>query len=351
MLAGVIHGQRDVRIESASVPRPAAGEVLIAVEAALTDGTDLKVFRRGYHARMIRPPMIFGHEFAGSVAAVGEGVEGWQLGDAVVAANSAPCGHCFYCDRNQEALCEDLLFVNGAYASFILLPSRLVEKNLLRIPDGLSPAHAAFTEPLACVVKGINDLHLEPGASLAVIGSGPIGLMAACAASDCGAEVLLLGRHPEQLAAGRKLGAAETALVSSRDDVLDALLRPCGGRGPDAIFEATGLPDVWEAAIQSVRRGGIVNLFGGCPADTRVSFDTNRVHYGEVRLCSSFHHNPASIRAALQFLADRRLQPDLLLDGREPLSHLPEVLQEMDTRVRTMKTVINPPGVQLGLNA
>src|SRR5690606_6538176 len=119
--------------------------------AALTCGTDLKVYRRGYHAKMIVPPAVFGHEFAGKIVEVHPETGGWDLGERVVCANSAPCGSCFYCQNGQENLCDDLLFLNGAYAESIVVPARLVKKNLLRLGDDVSFRDAALTEPLACV--------------------------------------------------------------------------------------------------------------------------------------------------------------------------------------------------------
>jgi len=135
MQAAVLHGRQDVRIEDVPVPRAGHGELIVRVGAALTCGTDLKVFRRGYHARMIVPPALFGHEQAGTVVEVGEGVEGFPNGCRVVALNSAPCGQCYFCQHGQENLCDDLLFNNGAYAEFIRIPSRIVDKNTLHIPD------------------------------------------------------------------------------------------------------------------------------------------------------------------------------------------------------------------------
>jgi len=133
MRAAVLHGREDIRIETVPVPEVRPGELIVQVGAALTCGTDLKVFRRGYHARMIVPPALFGHELAGTVVQAGEGVEDFGPGDRVVALNSAPCGHCYFCERGQENLCDDLLFNNGAYAEFIRIPERIVSKNTLRV--------------------------------------------------------------------------------------------------------------------------------------------------------------------------------------------------------------------------
>src|SRR5947199_3713959 len=174
MKAAVLYGKEDVKIEKVPIPRLEAGEVLIKVQVALTCGTDLKVYQRGYHARMIVPPALFGHELAGTIEEVGEGVRGFRKGQRVVALNSAPCGRCFYCSKHQENLCEDLLFNNGAYAEYIRIPKRIVQANMLSIPDYVNFQDAAMVEPLACVLRGLHETKVEIGDTVAVIGGGPI---------------------------------------------------------------------------------------------------------------------------------------------------------------------------------
>src|SRR6185436_3651460 len=210
MKAAVLYGKEDVRVEEIA-PRPLQpGEVRIDIQAALTCGTDLKVFKRGYHAKMIVPPAVFGHELAGIISEI-RSPKGksrnwdWRVGDRVVAANSAPCGNCFYCQRGQENLCDDLLFLNGAYAESIVVPARLVEKNLLRLKPKTSFRDAALTEPLACVVQGVEETKLRAGQSILVIGSGPIGLMFVALAKHLGCTVSIAGRGESRLRVARSL--------------------------------------------------------------------------------------------------------------------------------------------------
>jgi len=127
MNAAVLHGKEDLRLERVAVPDAGPGEVVVKVGAALTCGTDLKIYRRGYHAMMLKPPILFGHELAGVVTEVGEGVTRFAAGDRVVALNSAPCDRCYFCLRGQQNLCEDLIFNNGAYAEYLRIPARIVE--------------------------------------------------------------------------------------------------------------------------------------------------------------------------------------------------------------------------------
>ena len=163
MTAAVLYGKEDVKIERVPIPTLEEGEVLVKVQVALTCGTDLKVYQRGYHARMIVPPALFGHELAGVIEEVGPNVRGFRKGMRVVALNSAPCGTCFYCSKHQENLCQDLLFNNGAYAEYIRIPRRIVETNMLAIPKHVSFEEAAMVEPLACVLRGLHETKMEIG--------------------------------------------------------------------------------------------------------------------------------------------------------------------------------------------
>jgi L-iditol 2-dehydrogenase len=335
MRAAVLHGKEDVRLENLPDPSLAEGEVRVRIGAALTCGTDLKVFRRGYHARMLTPPCVFGHEFAGIVSDVHPSVKDWKTGDRVVAANSAPCGTCAPCRRGQAHLCDDLLFLNGAYAQSIVIPARIVATNLLRVPACLPLVDAALTEPLACVVQGVEDLRLKHGEHLAVIGAGPIGLMATALAIHLGATVTVLGRSQARLDAARRLGAHQ--VLESAGEVA---CTDMDNLQPDAVFEAVGKPATWEQAIRCVRKGGRVNLFGGCPSGTTVALDTTRVHYHALTLLASFHHTPATVRKAFALIEAGVVRSRDFVDGRTPLSHLPELFRAMCSGNQFVKTFV-----------
>ncbi len=271
MKAAVLYGKEDLQIESVAVPSIGDGDVLVRVQAALTCGTDVKVFRRGYHARMIVPPALFGHELAGDIVAVGKGVQNFQVGQRVVAANSAPCLECFYCKRGSENLCEDLLFNNGAYAEYIRIPARIVERNMYEIPSHVTYQDAALVEPLACVLRGIDETAMRPGDTVAVIGLGPIGLMFVRLAKQYGARVLALGRRKTQLDRAAAMGADELLISGQPDETVENVRKLTGGHGADIAIEAVGNPETWETAARSLRRGGVVNFFGGCPNDSKHS--------------------------------------------------------------------------------
>lgn len=340
MQAAVLHGREDVRIEDVPERALTRGEVRVAIHAALTCGTDLKVFRRGYHARMIVPPAVFGHEFAGVISEVAPGAGEWSLGDRVVAANSAPCGQCFYCEREQEQLCDDLLFLNGAYAASIVVPPRIVRRNLLRLRAGTGFPDAALTEPLACVVQGLEESGVRPGQNVLVIGSGPIGLMFVRLAAHLGCEVTLAGRGETRLATGTRLGARHV-VGTLADPEWWRRVKADAGRGYDVVLEAVGKPEVWEQAVQVVRKGGTVNFFGGCPAGTSLTLDTGLVHYSNLRLLASFHHTPRTIRRALELIESGVIRAADFVDGRATLSGLPQLLRDMASGNRAVKTLVD----------
>ena len=344
MNAAVLYGKEDVRLESVPVPSIGPGEVLVRVKTALTCGTDVKVFRRGYHAKMIRPPALFGHEMAGDVVAVGEGVFHFRVGQRIVAANSAPCDHCFFCRKGQQNLCQDLLFNNGAYAEYIKLPARIVQKNTYVIPESLAYKDAALVEPLACAVRGLDESNVHPGDTIAVMGLGPIGLMFVRLAKYAyGAHVIALARRIEQVERAKKLGADEGILIGDRNQLPAELKRLTSGRGADIVIEAIGQPEFWELATQLVRKGGTINFFGGCPSGTKVGLDTGLLHYSEITCKASFHHTPAHIRRSLEFLAQGKVNASFLVNHEEPLSQLPQVLQDLaHHRNGQIKTAIIP---------
>jgi L-iditol 2-dehydrogenase len=348
MKAAVLYGKQDLRLEHIPVPLPGPGELLVKVAAALTCGTDLKVYRRGYHAMMLTPPMPFGHELAGVVAAIGEGVTAFSIGDRVVPLNSAPCDACYFCLAGQQNLCENLLFNNGAYAEFLRVPAPIVDKNTLHIPAHLPLPFAALTEPLACVVRGFEESGAQPGNTMIVIGAGPIGLMFIHTAALAGVHVIAVVKRRQQAVTAIKFGALQ---VLSLDEVAEAdilaaarALTPAS-RGADIVIEAVATPKTWQWAVDMVRKGGLVNFFGGPPTGTLVALDTNRLHYGDITLKASFHHTPGTCRRAFELIAGGRFQSQYFLTGKAPLTQLPQLFAAMVHRsatngARDIKTVI-----------
>ena len=342
MMAAVLYGKEDLKIEAVPVPGIGRDDVLVRVKTALTCGTDVKVFRRGYHARMIVPPALFGHELAGDIVAVGEHVRGFHAGQRVVAANSAPCGRCFYCRRDNENLCEDLLFNNGAYAEYIRIPGRIVERNLYEIPPHVSYQDAALIEPLACVLRGLDETRIRRGDNIAILGLGPIGMMFVRLAKVYGARVIAIGRRRSQLERAAAMGADELLTSIDGVDLLKQVRDLTEGHGADVVIEAVGQPEAWETALRLLRKGGTVNFFGGCPNDSTINLDTSLMHYSEITCTASFHHTPKHIRKALDIVSRGDITSNDFVNRVEPLANLLQVLQHLMSHNGHMKTAIVP---------
>jgi L-iditol 2-dehydrogenase len=328
-------------VDEVSDPTPGPGEVVVAVDAALTCGTDLKAYLRGH--RLFKPPMPFGHELVGHVSALGPGVRKVDVGDRVGTANSAPCGACYYCRRGQTSLCDELdgRLMWGAYADFVRVPAHIVEQNLYPIAETLPDVDAAALEPLACVVHGVDAAAVEPGDTVVILGAtGAIGLMFVQVLRQAGAAtVIAVGRSSERLALARELG---TDFAVPPDDALERTVRGAtGGRGADVVVDATGLPDVWEVAPSLARRGGRVVMFGGCPGGSRFSLDTGRLHYEELTVRGVFHHTPATVERALALLIAGRVRIAPLIGAEGTLDDVESLLQRMARR-EIVKAVVRP---------
>jgi L-iditol 2-dehydrogenase len=296
--AARLYAPGDLRIEEVPRPEPGPGDVLVQVEVALTDGTDLKTFRRGHPVLLRETPAAFGHEFCGIVD-----------GRRVVAANSAPCGTCDGCERGQQ--CRSLEFLAGAYADWIVVPERIAAVNLHDVPVGLAPEVAAMVEPLACCLRGVERAGVQAGDSVAILGAGPIGLMLAACVADAGGWPVVVGGREERRALADAFGA----------EVGD-------GRGADVVIEAAGSEQAWSDAVELVRAGGTVVMFGGLPRDARPAVDAYRVHYDELTVCGSFHHSPSTVRAALAFLASGAYPWERLVTHRVLLADLPALFAD-----------------------
>jgi L-iditol 2-dehydrogenase len=342
LLAALLYGQEDLRLETVPDPTPAEGEVVIQVGAATTCGTDLKVWRRGGHAKMLTPPTLFGHEAAGTIVAVGAGVTNWQIGNRIVANNSAPCKECFFCQHQEYSLCANLTWNNGTFAEYLKIPAAIVQQNMLKIPDELPFELAAMTEPLACVLHGIGRSHIKAKDRVVVLGDGAIGLMfVGVLAAQTKAEVLLWGGNDQRLEIGRKLGAAEVFNYHQIADIPGVVKELTAGWGADVVIEATGVPSVWEIAIACARPGATVNLFGGCPKDTTITVNTEQLHYSELTLKGVFHNTPEYVQSALSLIASKKIPFELLISEQRPLQDLEQVFADMKAR-KVIKVAMLP---------
>jgi L-iditol 2-dehydrogenase len=345
MKAALLYGREDLRIEEVPVPELHPGEILIRVKTALTCGTDLKTYRRGYHVMIPKLPSPFGHEFAGTVAAWGEGVMWPDPGTPVAAANSAPCMHCEYCKSGRPNLCDHLEFLNGAYAQFVRVPAAIVRTNLHPLPTDMPAMQAALAEPLACVLHGLERSGVRMGQSVCVLGLGPIGLLFVALAAQKGAQVIAVGRSPVKLQKAKKLGAGAVVDMSGLSpkalrEAVHSL--STGGRGADVVIEAVGLPNIWEAAPDLAKKGGLINLFGGCAQGAYAKIDAHRLHYEEKSIITVFHHTPRYVAMAVRLLAQKKIDAKDLVTHHLGLAELPLAFDLM-MQQRAVKIAIDFP--------
>lgn len=328
-------------LQTTEVPVPSDGELVARVDVALTCGTDLKTVERG-HARL-KVPGPLGHEWAGTVAAMGDGVRGIELGDRIVAMPTAPCGDCAFCLRGRENLCSHLFeqMALGAYAEYILVPRHVVNRNTFVIPDSVPGWQAAFLEPLACTVHGADLVRLAGDRTVVFLGDGPISLLFLQVARLRGAgRIALVGRHEARLEVGRRLGA-DVVLNAHHVDLRSAVETITDGLGADTVVECVGRPEAWAQAVDLVCRGGEVLFFGGCEPGLAVNFDSERVHYDEITLRGGFHLTPDSVVRAWELITAGSVRLAELVTHRMPLEELPAALELMRRR-EALKVSVSP---------
>ena len=343
MKAVLFYGPQDIRYEDVKIKPLAKGEILVKVKSALTCGTDVKTFRRGHPVLIKKVPSGFGHEFSGVVEKIGEGVDNVKVGDRVVCANSAPCGECFYCRHEEYNLCENLDLLNGAYAEYIVVPERIVKKNTLILPDDLSFDKAAFCEPLANVVHGVERTDIKPGQTVGIIGIGPIGLMFARLAKLKGANTIVAGRNPLKLKMAEEFAMADEIIDLKRYPNPEKIFKEFTDekKGLDVAVECVGLPEIWERIFSCVRPGGTVHFFGGCKSGSTVTFDTTRMHYGDIKLMSVFHHTPKYFRQALDYIASGDVEVEKLITNTLALKDV-EFAMKQHIEGKAIKFLIKP---------
>jgi len=342
MKAAMLYGVKDLRVEDIPVPKVEAGEVLVKVKAATTCGTDLKIFQRGYVEKVIKLPTVFGHEWAGEVVEVGEGLEWPVKGMRVRAGNSAPCLHCEMCQKGKYNLCENMIWLWGAYAEYIKVPARVVLVNMQEIPQRVSYEEAAIAEPLACVLHGVEEVGVKLGDAVAIIGAGPIGLLHLLTVKKMGAEkTIIIDLVEERLKFAEKLGADET-VNAGKADVAETVRQMTNGYGADVVIEAIGLPSTWEQALKLVRKGGKVLEFGGCPPGTEIKLNAELLHYGEITVLGTFHTTPLHFRKALSLIASRTIDVRLLITRKMRLENIKEAFEILSTSKSEIKIALNP---------
>lgn len=330
------------KLELSDVPYPiaSAGELVVRVLAATTCGTDVKTFLRGHPK--FQPPSPFGHEFTGEIVEVGPNVEDFSVGMRITANVFAPCGTCYLCKMGQGNLCENMVYNLGAYAEYLRIPAPIVQFNTFELPAEFPPARAAVLEPLVSVVHAQERLAIQPGESVLILGAGgPIGLMHLQMALLSGAEeIIAVDLSPVRLELATQLGAT-TCIQAPAASLGTAIMDLTQGRGVDTAIECAGTVETWQQAVQLVRKGGRVIWFGGLPADTTVSLDSHKIHYGELTLLGTHGGTPLDALRAFELITSGVINTEILISDEVGLDQVPLALERM-SRGEVIKVAINP---------
>lgn len=346
MRAATYYAPGDIRLEQIPEPDVAPGELKLRVRACSTCGTDVKISRSG-HPNMT-PPQVMGHEIAGEIVDIGDGVDGWSVGDRVQVIAAIPDGTCPDCLAGHQAICPHQLSMGyqfpGGFADYLIVPREvLAVDGVTRIPDNLTFAEASLAEPLACVLNGQELARVGEGDTVVVIGSGPIGCLHVRLARARGAaRVILIDLNPGRLAAAAALVHPDLTVATETQDPVAAVLDATDGRGADVVITAAASGAAQEQGLRMLARRGRLSLFGGLPKDAPdITVDANLVHYRELTLVGVNGSTPAHNKRALELIASGAVPVADLITHRLPLDDVLDAI-EIVARGEAIKVTIEP---------
>src|SRR6266576_6507496 len=346
MLAAVYRGANDIRLETVPVPKIGAGELLLRVHTCGICGTDLKKIATGSHSA----PRIFGHETSGEIAAVGEGVREFKVGDRVVVFHHIPCRECYYCRHKTFAQCETYKKVGctagfepsgGGFAEYVRVMDWIVQNGTVRIPEGTSFEQASFVEPVNTCMKGVYALNLRPGETVLTIGQGPIGIILSVLAKRAGATLITSDLYPERLKIGSSF-ELDLTIEASRTNVVERVRELTQGRGADAVILAVGGNSLIRTAMDAARPGGRILLFAQTQHGEAV-IDPAAICVDEKTLVGSYSASVDLQDESVRFVMNREMDLERLISHRYPLSQSTEALDlAAHPQPSSMKVVIQP---------
>lgn len=320
MRAAVFSGPNQVEVREVPTPKAGNGELVVRVRACAICGTDLRIIT-GRKTRGVRAPSILGHEISGEVAEVGTGAENFAVGDRVAIANVIPCGRCYPCQNGMENACENRQALgyefDGGFAEYVRIPAAALESgNIFKIPENLSFEEASLAEPLGCVLNGQEKLDLRPGATVVVIGAGPIGLMHVKLAKLAGARRVIVSEPLDNRRAMALASGADQVVDPRAEDLVSTVRRSTGGLGADACVLAIGVPALVNVGLSLLRRGGVLDLFAGFEGQGESTIQANLIHYNELTVRGATACSRSQYQRALGFIASGQVDVQGLISHR-----------------------------------
>jgi L-iditol 2-dehydrogenase len=346
MLVARFYAPGDIRLEQAPEPTAGPGQLKIAVVNCSTCGTDVKISRHGHHH--IRPPRVIGHEIAGRIVEVGEGVTGWAEGDRVQVIAAIPCGTCVECSDGRFTVCsrqESMGYhYDGGFAEYMIIPeSVLAVDGVNRVPDNIDLAEASVAEPLACVLNGQEIAGVGEGDTVVVMGAGPIGCLHVRLARARGAaKVYLVDLNRGRLDMSADIVQPDASICGAETDAVEEVLRLTDGRGADVVITAAASGRAQEDALRMVSRSGRVSFFGGLPKDAPIiQLDSNAVHYREISIFGANGSSPEHNRRALELISSGAVPVADLITERMSLSDVHKAIETVASGT-AIKVTIQP---------
>ncbi|HHY46642.1 MAG TPA: alcohol dehydrogenase catalytic domain-containing protein [Firmicutes bacterium] len=350
MIAAVLHGPGDMRVETVDTPAIGPGDILVRVKAAAVCGTDLRIFKSGFNrpdARGPGPKRILGHEVAGEVEAVGDGVTGFRPGDRVTIAPNIGCGTCNECVQGYNHLCRDYraigIALDGGFAEYVLFPAKAVAQgNVCKIPENLSYEEAAINEPLSCCYNGMMACRVSPGDAVLIIGAGPIGALHIMLARLTGARKIMVSDIVDERLKAIEVFGPDAAINPTREALPETIMAETQGRGADVVIVACPSPDAQREALELAAVCGRINFFGGLPRDIEnVPLNTNLIHYKQLTVTGTTGSSTHQFRNTLAILASGKVNIRPVITSRVALRDIAKAFSEARD-MSSLKTVILP---------
>ena len=346
MKAAVLEGIDKISLKEVETPTCTDDTILVRVDACAVCGTDVKALRHGHD--MIKPPVILGHELAGTIVEVGGEVHGYYSSERVTVAPAVPCGICHFCRRGYSTVCENILDIgsswDGGFAEYMLVPPAAVSHaSVNKIPDGVSAAAAALTEPLACCLNAQQMLKVAAGDRVLVVGCGPIGCLNAMLARTLGASRVLMADVDARRLTMAEAAGADAYINSAEQDLKEKVWARTNDRGADVVIVACGNAKAQEGASELVARRGRLNFFGGLPRGSGpISFESNRLHYAELTLVGNHGSTPDQNYRALQLISSGQVDTEKVITHRFPLAQVEQAIAAAES-AEGLKVLVEPP--------
>lgn len=337
MKAAVVHGANDIRLEEVPRPFPEPGDIVVRVRASGICATDIKtLLGQGLPKKL---PTILGHEVAGEVSALGEGVKDFAAGDRVAVYPIAVCGECDYCTNERHNLCRHEFGlahgIDGGFAEYVRIPRQILNVGgVVKIPADIPFELAALAEPISCGLAALRVNRVNPGDTVAVVGAGPMGMIHLLLGKWRAANVIIIEQKPNRQEFAKKLGA-DAVIDPQTQDPIAAVKELTNGDGADVVITSLSDPQVIENSLPLVKKGGVFNIFGGPPAGHRISLDPRWIHYQEITITGSFASTPQDFREALYLITSHEVDAGSLITDRFTLDKILDAVE----RARSLEMI------------